>query len=289
MHRMNSPSSPRWMWVAPAGLMVSVCAWPVPGEPARLHIVDVGQGEAVLVEHDDGNILIDGGWDWEAMAEYLTRKDIEALDLVAGTHGHADHIGGLVGVLDQKPVEKVWYNGQSHDTQTFERFRDAKRESGAEIRRPIRGHEWRQGELAVTVLHPTRSATDYDGHLHDKNLVVRVEAGDLTALVTGDAEQEVELKLVDEDLVEPVDVIQLGHHGSHTSTAKAFIRAADPELAVYQAEPDHYGHPHDEPMAVLEALGVPVYGTDEHGTMLIEIEKEEGQLQITEGRYDAPR
>lgn len=250
----------------------------IPAETLRVHFIDVGQGEAVLLETSNAAVLVDAGSDG-TVADYLARTGIRRLDLVVATHAHADHVGGFPPLFSRMPVARVWYNGQTHTTRTFERFLDAVSDSGAVYEEPRRGERAQLGNLTITVLHPPGSAADYEGHLHDMNIVVRATYGDFSVLVTGDAETFAErmiLQWVRSDTAArggiQSTVLQLGHHGSFTSSSTAFLEAVAPRIVVYQAGRDNrYGHPHDVVIRrVRETTAARILGTDRSGTIVIE-------------------
>jgi competence protein ComEC len=214
-------------------------------------------------------VLVDAGWDDGKALSYLQDQEISRLDMIVATHAHADHIGGFTEVLPEIEVATVWYNGQTHTTVTFERFIDAVLESGARYHEPIRGEVVELGRLVIEVLHPTESAADYDGHLHDYNIVLRARYGDVAFMLTGDAEAPIEAVLIEAGLDLSAQVLKIGHHGSHSSTSSDFVAAVGPVIAVYQAgEDNRYGHPHRETLGTLEKAGVMVYGTATHGTVI---------------------
>ncbi len=236
----------------------------------EVHFVDVGQGDAIVLRTADALVVVDAG-QHDELASYLAEIGVDAVDLVIATHGHADHIGGFEAVFERFPVRQVWYNGQTHTTRTFERVIDAVLASDADYREPGKGEQAMFSGLVLTVLHPLASAADYDGHLHDMNIVVRAEYGDFSVLLTGDAEAEVERQLIAAAVELGSTVLKLGHHGSRTSSSAAFLQAVDPEVVVYQAGIDNrYGHPHPEVLLrVQRLLNAEIYGTDLHGTVVI--------------------
>ena len=232
--------------------------------------IDVGQGDCVLIQSDTHKILIDAGWGYDNVADYLADKGISRINKIVATHGHADHIGGLVGVLQRKDVDKVLYNGQTHTTLTFERFVDAIAESEAAYHEPSRCESFELGDMTLEILHPEGSAADYEGHLHDNNIVARIVYGDFAVIISGDIEQNKELEILESGVDVSAQILELGHHGSSTSSHPDWIEAVDPELAFWQAgEDNQYGHPHDETLSTLERLGVETIGTATHGTITI--------------------
>ena len=250
----------------------------------RVHIMDVGQGEAVMLKTDEHVVVVDGGRSRDEVADYLRQRGISRVDIMIATHPHADHINGLTGVLARKTVGAIWYNGQYHDTQTFRRFRDAISAAEATYYEPDRDSGARLGDLQLEVLHPQRTAAGYDGPVHDHNIVLRARYGEFAMILTGDIEHAGELDIVRSGQDVRANVLQLGHHGSRTSTHRDFVAAVAPSTAFYQAGVDNrYGHPHPEPLAVLNAANVQVYGTDSHGHIVLTARRD-GAYQVATER-----
>ncbi|MFW6343345.1 MAG: ComEC/Rec2 family competence protein [Sediminispirochaetaceae bacterium] len=242
----------------------------------EVHFIDAGQGEAVLLRCSGATVLVDSGRDTTA-GDYLRDIGVETIDLAVATHAHADHIGGFPEIFEGFPVERVWYNGQSHTTLAFEHFVDTLLDSEAEYYEPVRGDTLTftddAAALAIEVLHPETTAGDYEGHLHDKNIVLRAVYGEFSVLLTGDAERETEATLLEHYGEENLrsTVLKLGHHGSNSSSSREFLKAVDPEIVVYSTAADNpYGHPHREVVERVEELpDARLYGTDTHGTLVV--------------------
>jgi competence protein ComEC len=245
---------------------------PAPGIGAagqlRVHFIDVGQGDGILLEGPDGaTALIDGGYDGDGALEYLRAHGIDRIDAMIVSHPHADHIGGLPAVLDAMPVGAVWTSGASHTTGIFEEFLDAIERNRVPYREVASGDRIPLGGLSLLVLRSAPAAAD----LNDSSLVLRLEYGEVSWLFTGDAEAPSEQALLAgarERL--PATVLKVGHHGSYTSSAPDFVAAVGPAVAVYSAgRGNSYGHPHDETIRTLCAAHVAIYGTDVDGTVVI--------------------
>ncbi len=236
----------------------------------ELQFIDVGQGDAILLQTSEAAVLVDAG-EQEQAAEYLEKRGIARIDLAIATHAHADHIGGFPAVFDTIQVNELWYNGQEHTTLTFEHFVDTLLESGAQYHEPIAGETRSFGELTVEVLHPQRSAADYTGDLHDQVIVLRARYGEFSVLLTSDAEADLERGLLDRYSALEATVLKLGHHGSNTSSSAEFLAAVSPAIVVYQAGADNpYGHPHSEAIDRVRTITeAEVFGTDRHGTIVI--------------------
>jgi competence protein ComEC len=236
----------------------------------EVHFFDVGQGDATLLLHDEAAILIDTGpWQSSTLVPLLDARGVDALDLVVITHPHADHIGQFDAVMDAYPVDELWWSGSVTTSQTFERAVTALERSDAAYEEPRAGDRTTIGPLTIDVVNPPVGVGLSD--LHDAGVGMRVTYGDVRFLFTGDAESSTERRMVSDtaSLVD-ADILQLGHHGSQTSTTPPFLSAVDPVLAVYSASSGNsYGHPHAEVIDRVRAAGIELYGTDVHGSIVV--------------------
>jgi competence protein ComEC len=241
----------------------------VEGELA-VHHLDVGQGDATLLVHDDATVLIDTGtWQASDVVAHLAAHDVDALDLVVVTHPHADHLGQFDQVLDAVDVAEVWWSGSEATTRTFERAVDALEASEAAYEEPRAGDVTTIGPLQVEIVNPPVGVELTD--LHDASLALRVSYGEVTLLFTGDAEAATEARMVAAaSEVLTADVLQLGHHGSSTSTTSAFLDAVAPTVAIASTGAGNsYGHPHAEVLDRLAAADVETFDTAVHGTVTV--------------------
>jgi competence protein ComEC len=242
---------------------------PVDGD-LEVYFFDVGQADATLLLHDEATILVDAGhWQRSDVVPYLEAVGVETLDLLVVTHPHADHIGQFDQVMDAIDVTEVWWSGATTTTQTFERALDALERSNAAYEEPRVGDTTTVGPLAIDVVNPPAGVGLSD--LHDSGLALRVTYGEVRLLFTGDAEAATEARMVSQAADSlAADILQLGHHGSSTSTTAGFLAAVDPAVAIYSAGAgNQYGHPHDEVVARVQDAGIDLYGTDVHGTVLV--------------------
>jgi competence protein ComEC len=267
--RVAPPSSPAAARVSQKP--TAAPARPLPALPdgqLRVHFIDVGQGDSILLQTSDGqSLLIDGGYGGSGALAYLQAHGITSIDVMVATHPHADHIGGLVDVLRALPVGAVWTSGASHSTGTFEDFLDAIADARVPYHEARPGDRIMVGQLAALVLLSQSSARE----LNDASLVLHLQLGQVAFLFTGDAERPSEERLLREQAGQlPATVLKVGHHGSATSSSPAFLAAVHPQLAVYSAgRGNSYGHPHAQTIAQLEVIGAQIYGTDQLGTIVI--------------------
>jgi competence protein ComEC len=252
---------------------------PVDGE-LTIHHLDVGQADATLLVTPNGEtVLIDTG-DWrqdgtEVIAA-LESLGVERIDHLVATHGHADHIGGHAAVIEHFETEgegvgAAYDSGVPHDSVTYERYLDAIDEHDVDLLLVEEGDTLPLDDDAVeaTVLNPP--AGDAGSDLHANSVALLVEFGEFSYLTTGDAEREVEQRLVGDWSDElDVDVYQAGHHGSSTSSSPAFLDALSPDIAVISSDYDsQYGHPHDEVLDRFAARDIETYWTGVHGDVVL--------------------
>jgi len=232
------------------------------------HFIDVGQGDAILIKTAEKNILIDGGDRGDTVLNYLRNQGVSSLDLVIGTHPHADHIGGLINVMNAIPVKEIIDPGVAHTTITFEDYLDvidAKdikfTEGRAGMKRDL------GGGAEMKIVHPTSPSSS---HLNNASIVCRITFGDVSFMFTGDAEQGAESQILNSGYNLDSDILKVGHHGSNTSTTSPFLNAVSPSTAIIMCGTGNtYGHPHEETLVKLTNAGVDIYRTDTQGTIVI--------------------
>ncbi|MHC4278505.1 MAG: ComEC/Rec2 family competence protein [Planctomycetota bacterium] len=250
----------------------------LPGpDELRVHFIDVGQGDAILVDLGETEILIDGGGKSPGVVSYLNDYVDGALEVMVATHPHADHIGGLIAVLGAFSVQEIWHNGDTSTSQTFSQFMAAVQAEGAEVRVGSRGEEIYVDKLTFAILNPTTLA----GTTNNNSLVLSLSYGEVDFLFMGDAEKEAEgAMLIAADMPVPdIEILKVGHHGSRTSSSQAFLSLVKPEVAIYMAgEGNSYGHPHEEVLNRLEQVGAEIYGTDVYGTIIINTDGGPGSI-----------
>ena len=236
--------------------------------PFEMHFIDVGQALSVLVECDGQYMLYDGGNvdDGSLVVSYLQSQGVEQLEYVFCSHAHEDHVGGLAAALAYFPAYHVYSPVTEASTKCFKDFVKYTQQQGLQVEVPAVGTTWPLGGATVTMVGPVAQYSD----TNDTSIVLRIEYGSTSFLLTGDMEKTAETDLVNSGVNLRADVLQVGHHGSSTSTGYLFLNSVLPEMAVISCGVNNkYGHPHEETLSILRDAKVDVYRTDLQGTITI--------------------
>ncbi|MCT8138143.1 MBL fold metallo-hydrolase [Anaerobacillus sp. CMMVII] len=212
-------------------------------------------------------VLIDAGrHERNDVVPYLQSVGVSEIDLVVGTHPHADHIGQIDKVIEAFTVKEVWMSGDAHTTQTFDRVLSAILDHDVDYYEPRAGEQFDIGSLRIKVVNPSKLSGDF----HEGSIGLVTTFGEVSILFTGDAERQTEEAMLARKEPVQAQIFQLGHHGSSTSNIDRFIKAVNPEVTIYSAGVDNsYGHPHAEVIERLVAMDIPVYGTPDNGTIIV--------------------
>jgi competence protein ComEC len=233
-----------------------------------VYFLDVGQGDSILIDLGPTEILIDGGERQSGVVEFIKQYVQGDLEVVIATHPHADHIGGLIEVLNAFKVDQVWYNDESSSSKTYADFIDAVEAQNAQVNIGKSGDRITAGSFTMTVLNPF----DLSGSTNNNSIVAELDYGNVEFLFEGDAEKEAEARMLaaSDILLHKVLVLKVGHHASRTASSPAFLARIMPDVAVYSAATGNsYGHPHQETIDALKTIGADIYGTDVNGTITV--------------------
>lgn len=231
--------------------------------------LDVGEGNAVLVEQDGAYMLIDGGDREYAsfVVSYLKDAGVEELEYVISSHYDADHLNGVVGALNVFPCQTLLAADYTTDTKIYESFCEVVKDRDIELVYPDMGDEYSFGEATFTIVCP--DAYDYD-EANDNSIGIRLSYGDTSFLICGDAGSNVEKIMLSSGLRLDSDVYLASHHGSEYSSSYEFLQAVRPQIVVISVGADNsYGHPTKRVLDDIAAVGADVYRTDELGTIRI--------------------
>lgn len=265
----------KWLIAGAIFLTVAIlAAWLIYYEIDRqvwITFCDVGQGDGVLIRQGRMEIVIDGGQAngrmVDCVASQLPPWD-RKLELVVATHPDADHLGGLVQLLEAYQVDRVVTNGEVGDSELAVRFQTLAQEYQQTVGL---GDLIRVGDLELETLWPRPLNAQVLGgsqpvaDRNDVSLVFNFSYGDFDLLVTGDAGLAVE----DEWRVSPVEVLKVSHHGSRTGTSTELLERAQPQLAVISVGKNSYGHPDQGVLERLENALIQVARTDQDGAIKI--------------------
>lgn len=251
----------------------AVVATPQPPEkPAanlKVHFIDVGQGDCILIEDGNSAMLIDAGntQNGPDIVSYIKKLGISKLDFVIATHPHADHIGGMADVINAFDIGKLIMPKVEHTTRTFENLLLTIRNKGLKITAPVPGTEYKLGDASFTILAPNSSSYK---DLNDYSVVIKLKYGSTSFLFTGDAETVSENEILARGYDVKANVLKVGHHGSTSSTTERFLDAVSPRYAVICVGANNqYGHPAPETLSKLAERGIKIYRTDEAGTIVV--------------------
>ena len=264
---------PRLKLLALSGLALLLFVSLPRSRGVELAMLDVGQGDAILLRDGPHAVLIDGGG-WRTgdlggrvLLPALLAEGVRSLDAVVMTHPDRDHCGGLVDIAAYLPVHEVWMGpgwepeGCAGNLATL---------PGARVRIVWAGETGSVGKWSLRVLHPAR---DEDRGTNERSLVIRAEAEGRSFLLTGDIESWAEMRLLSCCGQEvQVDVLKVAHHGSKTSSTESFLDTAHPRLALVSAGVNNlYHHPSPVILDRLAERGIRVLRTDRDGLILIRL------------------
>jgi len=251
---------------------------PAPTQQAglSLHMIDVGQGQALLLTCGGKSAMVDTGLPGtsDQVVNYLWRQGVRRLDYLFVTHPHSDHCGGAKDVVERIGTEVLIIPEYLSQEAALATAGDWVGRTDTPIDITCAGREYALGDATITVLHPAAGNGIED--MNDLSLVLKVSYGGKTLLLTGDIGENVERQLPD---MGHIDVLQVPHHGSYTSSSADFLQAISPDYALISCGRNNdYGHPHDVVLSRLEDAGAEIYRTDLQGTLVLQVS--EGQISI---------
>ncbi|MFO7918215.1 MAG: DNA internalization-related competence protein ComEC/Rec2 [Anaerolineae bacterium] len=258
--------------------LMAVLVWSAVGAlpDGKLHfyVLDVGQGDALLLRTPGGRvILVDGGPDPLTLTSHLGRILPfwqRRIDLVVATHGDSDHLSGLMPVVERYRVGHVIEPADMGENALIDRWHASLKAADVEVIHAARGQRVHFGEgVILEVLHPpagaTRAAESDD---NENSVVLRIRMGRSSLLLTGDIGTQTEERLLDRGLLSQATILKVSHHGAGSSTSERFLSAANPKIAVISVgEDNRFNHPSARVLQELEVMDCDVLRTDLHGTI----------------------
>ncbi len=250
----------------------------------EMSVIDVGQGDSILLVFPDGKrMLMDGGGipafghqtrsqldtGEDVVAPYLWDRGMRNVDIVALSHAHDDHIGGLPALVADFHPRELW-TGATPDSEGWRKLRDEAARDGAKIVPLTAPSHFDFGGARIDVLAPLADYVPNDTPKNNDSLVLRIRYGSRSFLLTGDVERPIEYRMLDENEVQPVDVLKVAHHGSRTSSTESFLSAANPAFAIISVGEDNsYGHPNPDVLTRLRDHHTEVLRTDQNGLVTV--------------------
>lgn len=236
----------------------------------KVHYINVGQGDSTLIELPNGkNVLIDGATrsNGQTVLNYLSNLNIKKIDYVIATHPHEDHIGGLVNVIKNYDIGKIYMPEKQHTTIVFEDLLLAIQAKGLPINKAKAGEAlFEEDGLSMNILAPSGIS---GSNLNDHSIANRLVFGETAFVFTGDAERKSEGNMVNSGYNLSADVLKVSHHGGDTSSISSFLTKVNPDYGIISAGKDNqYGHPHANVMNRLADHGIKTFRTDQDGTII---------------------
>jgi competence protein ComEC len=265
-----------------AGLAVALALWAAPRRPPdrlTIRFLDVGQGDATLVQHPDGTaVLFDGGPPEAGVTRLLRKAGVRRLALVVATHQSRDHHGGLAAVFERFHVDTLLDGGDGTRDPTYLAMLDAARAHGVKRIRGLAGTDLSLagGDLRIHVLSPPpRPPGPLPDDPNPRAIVAIVSCRGFDLMLSADAESDALLPLELPD----VDAMKVPHHGSSDPGLAQELERLEPDLAAIEVGKDNtYGHPAPSTLSALRRAGVPTFRTDRDGT--ITVTPDHGELHV---------
>ena len=248
----------------------------------QVTMLNVGQADATLIQYKGQNMLIDTG-DVDSRDELvkdLQAKGVKTLDIVLITHPHGDHMGGMAALFKAFTIKQLYDNGQSANTAMYKNYLKNIKAKQIPYKALKKGDTITLGgDVKFAVLSPSEPFTkdntpgvSASGLTNDNSVVCKMTYGDFSIMFTGDAQKEVEDKLLQDykgDALQAT-ILKVGHHGSKTSSSPAFVKAVAPKAATISCGVNNqYQFPHKPTLDTLQKNKVDVYRTDKNGSITI--------------------
>ncbi|MPY68159.1 MBL fold metallo-hydrolase [Deinococcus sp. SDU3-2] len=253
--------------------------------PLTIRFLDVGQGDAVLITSPEGkSVLYDGGRSEARMQTLLRQYGVQGLDLVAASHGDADHITGLIPAVTLYKPKFFLNNGIAATTQTWNKLITATQKAGTQGLVARDQQVINLGSVKLTVLAPPPGMPRGEQNVNSVGLLVQY--GSFRALLTGDSETAETagwLKRYPASFLGPIDVYKSIHHGAANGDSAAWLAAVRPRNVVIGVGPNNYGHPTGAALNLYRKVGANVFRTDQQGTVTVTVQPG-GKYAITTER-----
>lgn len=236
-----------------------------------VHYINVGQGDCILIQVNNKNLLIDSGpsSSRKNLLDYLENLSIKKLDYIIATHPHEDHIGNMDTIIRRYNIGSFYSPKVTHSSTTFENMISSLVDKNLKINilnNGVTGIDLGE-KTSVSVYSPLENL--YSDNLNDYSPIIKITFLNNSFLFTGDAEISTENTVLSQNLNLKCDILKVGHHGSSTSTSHDFIAAVNPSVAIISVgENNSYGHPTPETLSRLKSLNIKTIRTDINGSII---------------------
>ena len=259
------------------------------GAGLRVHILDVGQADCILIQGPEKVLVIDGGESGDAstIIQYLQKQGVERIDYYLNTHPHSDHYGGITQVMQAIPTGEFFHHPVPEEhtptTRSYQKLIQYLLDSKTKTTVLDPGDTLDLGGGAVlTILAPLEGYED----MNNNSLVGRLTFGERAFLFTGDAEKKSEKAILESGVELSADVYSIPHHGSNTGMTQKFLDQVKPQYATISVGKDNdYGHPHRDTIQRLSEGEIPCLRTDLLGNIVFETDGKTLSLSTDRGEY----
>lgn len=253
----------------------------------EMYVIDVGQADSILFIQEDMVMLVDAGTRGagDDVVEFLKQKNIDEIDILIGTHPHEDHMGGMMDILENFAVNCFYFPQRSDVTTKYyveilEYVVDNKVPCGSADAADVIPF----GEASIQFITSTEPKEEKD--LNNCSIVIRVTFGEIDFFLGGDIEKEVEKEILASGLEIESEVYKASHHGSDTSNTREFVEAVNPDYVYISCGLyNKHDHPCQSVIEMFEELKLPVYRTDESGTISVITDGESVTTDKEPGSY----
>lgn len=236
--------------------------------------LNIGQGDAILIQQQNFQILIDGGKGDAILSElskYMHFSD-RTIEIVILTHPDEDHMGGLLHILEKYQVEQIIESGVSCDKNICKQWTDLIHQQNIPVMYAQAGQEIILNDIRLTILYPFENMHQKQVKDHnDTSLVIKAHTNRYQFLFTGDINQKIEQLLVDKQIDLHADILKIAHHGSKHSSAYTFLKTVSPTYAIISVGKNSYGHPAEEVLNRLQNMNINIMRTDQLGSVVFDL------------------
>ncbi len=277
----------KWLIISIIGVIFGL-VWFQPDQNLHLIACNIGQGDAILITQGSNQALVDGGPNesvLSCLSKYVPFWD-RTIELIVLTNADADHMTGLIEVINRYDVDQLVTNHLFKDSQRFSAFRQTVIDHQVKIHAPHSGEVIQlptgSDPVSFTVLWPTSAlgnqdiwlasandqvlgANTYGSNSNEQSVVLKLTYGDFDALLTGDIGTPTETALLESGTLTDIELLKVGHHGSKYSSTVPFLDTIKPEISLISTGKNSYGHPTPEAIERLKAIGSQIFRTDQDG------------------------